>query len=177
MKRLLVITMVAVMSATMSAPVFAAKKSSSTQKKTSDVVTHEELGSLLANILGLAKFLPANPSSQDVFNALTVNGISPEGGWVVGESVNRATLARVVVQALGAESEVKKPNDPNSWIAYLKTQGVAIDTVGQAADSLDPLMNPVVESVEFASTTDPLVKPEDTSGRPPLTAHPLVLTK
>jgi len=162
MKKLLVMVLVAVMSSTLVVPVMAAKKSAK-----SDVVTHEELGKIMVNMLGLAKYLPPQPSSQQIFSVLSVNGVAPGGGWEVGKNVTRADLARVIVQGIGDADKVKNPDDDKSWIDYLASIGVPIDTVGQATDNLKPLINPVAQNVTFQSTTDPLKKPESTSGRFP----------
>jgi len=126
---------------------------------TSAQVTQEELAQLLVNVTGLARFLPSPATAQENFAALLANGISPADGWVVGKVVTKADLARVTVQALGKADEIANPDDPNAWVAYLKENGIPIDTVGQAVDNVSPITEPVAGYVFAAGlTTDPLKK-------------------
>jgi hypothetical protein len=76
----------------------------------------------------------------------------------LGKPVTRADLARVIVQAMGLEDQVKKPSDPNAWIQVAKAEGISIDAVSQAADNVTPLLDPVLRNPNFDGTTDPLAK-------------------
>ena len=120
-------------------------------------VTQCELARLLVNVLGLARFLPANPSCQQCFAILMDNGIAPADGWVTDKVVNKADLARVIVLAMKKQNEVANPNDPRSWIEYLRSIGVPIDTIGESMEFVEPLPEPVAPNV-VASSTDPLVR-------------------
>ena len=71
--------------------------------------------------------------------------------------VNMDHLARIIVQCLKKQNEVKNPDDPKSWIDYLKSIGVPIDTIGEAVDNVDPLGEAVAPNVVTASS-DPLRK-------------------
>ena len=73
------------------------------------------------------------------------------------KKLDKADLARVIVQAMKKQSEVKNPDDPKSWIDYLKTVGVPIDTIGEAVDNVDPLAEPVAPNV-VTSSSDPMTK-------------------
>lgn len=121
-------------------------------------VTHCDLAKLLVEVLGLARFLPANPSCDQCFTILMQNRIQPAEGWVTDSIVTKADLARVIVESMQKQSEVKNPNDPQSWVDYLKSIGIPIETVGEAADYLEPLSQPVAPAVAKADT-DPLTRP------------------
>ncbi|MFH0878944.1 MAG: hypothetical protein V2A34_04455 [Lentisphaerota bacterium] len=126
-------------------------------KPVGKTVTQAELGQLLVRVLGIARFLPANPTDQQCFALLMANGIQPVTGWNSTAEVKKADLARVIVQAMKKQGEVKNPDDPASWVDYLKSIGIPIDTVGEAVDYVDPLGEPVARNV-VAGTSDPLVK-------------------
>ena len=120
-------------------------------------VTQAELAQLLIQVLGLARFLPASPSDQQCFAMLMNNGISPADGWKPEKPVVKADLARVIVQAMKKQGDIKHPDDPKEWIDYLKAQGVPLDAVGETTSYVDPLVEPV--AVHVASPqVDPLVK-------------------
>jgi hypothetical protein len=120
-------------------------------------VTQAELAQLLVQVLGLARFLPASPSDQQCFGMLMNNGISPKDGWKPGDPVVKADLARVIVQAMKKQGDIKHPDDPKEWIDYLKAQGVPLDAVGETTSYVDPLSEPVAVHVASAQV-DPLVK-------------------
>ncbi len=116
-----------------------------------------ELATLLANLMGLTRTLPAAPSSQQIFAALAINGVSPEDGWDANKVVTKADLARTVVQAMGEASEIENPDDPNSWVSYLEAMGISIDTIGSAVSEITPSPEIVAGNVSRAGTTwDPL---------------------
>jgi len=122
-------------------------------------VTQAELAQILVEILGLSRFLPASPTPFETFALLLENGISPSAGWNTDEVVTRADLARVIVESLGRENEVENPEDPRSWINFLKSIGVPIGTVGEAVDNLEPLPEAIAPNVFQVSTrVDPLVR-------------------
>ena len=120
-------------------------------------VTQAELAHLLIEVLGLSRFLPASPSDQQCFRLLMDNGIAPMGGWNPDQPVVKADLARVIVQAMKKQGEIKHPDDPKEWIDFLKAMGVPLDAVGETASFLDPLSEPVAPHVA-AAQVDPLVK-------------------
>lgn len=120
-------------------------------------VTQCEFARLLVNVLGLARFLPANPSCQQLFAILMDNGISPADGWVADKVVNKADLARVIVLAMKKQDEVTNQNDPRAWIDYLRSIGVPIDTIGESMEFVEPLPEPVAPNVGVAAT-DPLMR-------------------
>lgn len=120
-------------------------------------VTQCELAKLLVNVLGLARFVPANPSCQQSFAVLMDNNIMPKDGWDGDKIVTRADLARVIVLALKRQHEVEDPDNPQSWIDFLKSIGIPIDTVGEAIETLEPLPEPVAPNVAQA-VTDPITK-------------------
>ena len=120
-------------------------------------VTQAELAHLLIQVLGLSRFLPAAPSDQQCFALLMDNGIAPKDGWKPGSPVVKADLARVIVQAMKKQGDIKHPEDPKEWIDYLKAQGVPLDAVGETASYVEPLAEPV--AVHVASPqVDPLDK-------------------
>lgn len=130
-------------------------------------VTHEELAEILVNLTGLYQNLGAAPSTQERFTVLMVNGIAPKDGWKYGEEVRRGDLARVVVQALGLQDEVEDPDTDQSYIDYLVSMGVPVDTVGQAVEPVEPRNDLIGVDPDVAATTDPFKKPQDTSGQKP----------
>lgn len=116
-----------------------------------------ELATLLANLMGLSRALPAAPSAQQIFTILAINGVSPEEGWDAEKVVTKADLARTVVQAMGAAAEIEIPDDPNAWVGYLEAMGISIETIGSAVSEVGPSDQPVAGSVSRAGTTwDPL---------------------
>ncbi|MDD3604382.1 MAG: hypothetical protein PHD86_04240 [Kiritimatiellae bacterium] len=120
-------------------------------------VTQGELAAILVNVLGLARFLPAAPTPYECAEVLALNGIQPKDGWNVDKVVTKADLARVIVLAMKRGDEVKNPDSDKSWVDFLASLGVNIDSIGQAADSLRPLAEPVVANVfKGGSQTDPL---------------------
>lgn len=120
-------------------------------------VTHDELAQILVNVLGLARFLPAAPTAQESFAILMQNRIVPEGGWQLGKVVTKADLARVIVQSLKKQDQVKDSADPKSWIDFLRELGLPIDSVGEATSYVKPLAEPVALNV-VPARTDPLKK-------------------
>ncbi len=120
-------------------------------------VTQGELAQVLVNVLGLSRFLPASPSPDQCFAILAANMVVPAEGWSAPKVVTKADLARVIVQAMKKQSEVNNPDDPKSWIDYLKSIGVPIDTVGEAVDNVGPVSDPVAPNV-VTSSSDPLSK-------------------
>lgn len=144
------------------------EKPADTQSKIADItggkaaeaqVTQAELAQIMVDVLNLYRFLPASPTPLECFAVLLENGISPQKGWETDTVVTRADLARVIVQALGRQNEVENPDDPRSWINFLKSQGVSIGTVGEAVDNLEPLPEPVAPNVfKGSARVDPLVR-------------------
>ncbi len=127
-----------------------------------DEVTQGELARLLVNMLGLYRFLPAAPTEQEAIAVLLANRISPEGGWQPAEPVLLADLARLIVQSLDRTHEVAEPDNPQSWIDFLVSIDVPIDTVGLAVSQLEPLPEPVGGGHIFAAavSADPLIRRE-----------------
>ena len=124
-----------------------------------DEVRQGEFALLLVNVLGLYRFLPAAPSEQEAISILVANRIAPANGWEPDKAVVLADLAEVIVKAIDRADEVENPDDPNSWIAYLASIGVPIDTIGLALNNVDPLAEPIAPNVFLSViTTDPLKK-------------------
>lgn len=120
-------------------------------------VTQGELAQILVNVLGLGRFLPASPTVYECAEVCAINGIQPKDGWNVEKAVTKADLARVIVLAMKRGDEVKNPENDKSWVDFLASLGVNIDSIGQATDSLRPLAEPVVANVfKGGSQTDPL---------------------
>ncbi len=121
------------------------------------LVMEGELAQWLVRVLGLARFLPAAPTDLECFQILMQNNIQPADGWKQDSTVTMGTLARVVVQGLGRQSEVANPREDASWISFLKEIDVDFGTIGAAMENLDPLPQPVgAEAV--VTSTDPLGK-------------------
>lgn len=120
-------------------------------------VTQCELAQLLVQVLGLSRFLPAAPTCQQCFAILIDNAIFPAGGWIADKVVTKADLARVIVQALKKQADIKNPDDPKEWIDYLKSLGVPIDSVGEAVSYLEPLPEPIATHI-VSARVDPLIK-------------------
>jgi hypothetical protein len=122
-------------------------------------VTQEELARVLANVMGLTRFLPSPASPQEVFAIMIVNGVSPADGWVEDAVVTTADLARVIVQAMGMASEIENPDDPQAWVDYLAENGIPIGSIGEAVENVKPLAQPIADYVLAAGlTSDPLRK-------------------
>lgn len=163
MKKMWSVLLIAVLCLAFAIPAVAAEKKPEPAKVKKEAapktveVTQAELAQLLVQVLGLARFLPASPSDQQCCAMLMDNGISPVDGWKPKKPVVKADLARVIVQAMKKQGEIKHPDDPKEWIDYLKSQGVPLDAVGETASYVDPLSEPVAVHVASAEV-DPLVK-------------------
>ncbi|MBN1269142.1 MAG: hypothetical protein JXB04_06100 [Kiritimatiellae bacterium] len=129
------------------------------QSGSADQVTQAELARILVNVLGLARFLPAAATPMDYFKLLLENKMSPADGWNAEKIVTRADLARVIVQAMQRQNEVENPDDPRSWVNFLRSIGVSTDTIGESTEQVEPMVEPVAANVFVVSTTtDPLKK-------------------
>src|ERR1039457_3937717 len=95
-------------------------------------VTEFELAVLLVQQLGLVPYLPRNPSPNDYFSLLMMNGITLADKWQADKPVTRYDLARAVVLATKQGSKIDNPDNPQSWIDYLVSTGVRVDTIGLA---------------------------------------------
>ncbi len=126
-----------------------------------DEVTQGELALLLVNMLGLYRFLPAAPTEQEAIAVLLANRIAPEAGWQPNQPVVLADLARLIVQSLDRSHEVPDPANPQSWIDFLASIDVPIDTIGLSVSQLEPLPEPIGGNVFVASvSSDPLIRRE-----------------
>lgn len=132
----------------------------------SDGVRQGELALMLVNVLGLYRFLPAAPTEQEAVAVLITNSIEPAGGWDLSKPVVLADLAQLIVMSIDRAHEVENPDNPQSWIDYLVSIDVPIDTIGLALTNVEPLPEPIAGNVFVAAvTTDPLKKREIT-GQP-----------
>jgi hypothetical protein len=156
MKRILVYMLVGLMMASTAAMAQGRKKAAAEQEQASQPVTHPELAELLVKALGLIRFLPTAPSSQQMFDVLMQNGIAPQDGWKLDAVVTKADLSRVIVQALRMEDRVENPNDPQAWINVLKEMGISIDRLSETIQSVEMLPEGMGQDVTLQST-DPLV--------------------
>ena len=157
MKKILVFLLVGLMLAATAATAQDKEKSPAKKAQASGPVTQSQLAELLVKALGLMRFLPAAPSTQQTFDVLMQNGISPAGGWLLDAVVTKADLARVLVQAMRAEDKVENPNDPQSWIDTLKAMGISLDRLSETIQSVETLPEGMGQDVTLQST-DPLVK-------------------
>ena len=156
MKKILVFLMVGLMMASTVAMAQGKKKDSADKAQASQPVTHPQLAELLVKALGLMRFMPTAPSTQQMFDVLMQNGISPQGGWLLDAVVTKADLSRVVVQAMRKEDQVENPNDPQSWIDVLKAQGISLDRLSETIQSVEVMPEGMGQDVTLQST-DPLV--------------------
>ncbi len=134
------------------------------KSEASKPVTQGELAQMLVRVLGLYRYLPANPTDIECFAVLMVNEVSPVDGWKPGTEVNREDLARVVVLAMGEGKNVENPDDPASWVAYLQSLGVPIEAVGETVSELEPV--PDFKSAEFATLSSDPLKRDTKLGEP-----------
>lgn len=122
-----------------------------------NLMNEEQLANMLVNVLGLGTMLPPNPQLTDVFGILLQNGISPKDGWNPTNYVSEATMARIMVQAMGDADKVENPDSDASWVEYLKSIGVEFATIEDAVEQTEVLSDPVaLQAVE--ASTDPLRK-------------------
>ena len=139
----------------------AAKKVTKVEKKDEATkgkqVTQCELAQLLVQVLGLSRFLPPSPTCQQCFAVLLDNAIVPADGWSPDKTVVMGDLARVIVQAMKLQAEIKNPDNPQEWVDYLKGLGVPLEAVGETVSYLEPLPEPIAPNV-VAARVDPLVK-------------------
>ena len=156
MKKILAFLLVGLMMAATVATAQDKEKSAPKKTQASGPVTHAQLADLMVKALGLVRFLPVPPTSQQMFDVLMQNGISPEAGWLLDAVVTKADLARVLVQALGMGGEVENPADPQSWIDTLKAAGISLDRLSEAIQSVETLPDGMGQDVRLQST-DPLV--------------------
>ena len=120
-------------------------------------LTYPQLASLLVKALGLAEYLPAAPTTQQLFDILMQNGIAPADGWTMDEeaAVSKGDLARVLIQAMQRDDEVENPADPQSWVDALAAMGINLSAASEALGSVDALPEVVAADIGF-TTTDPL---------------------
>lgn len=156
MKRILVFLLVGLMVVAAAGTAVGKEKADAKKAQASQPVTHPQLAQLLVKALGLLRFLPAAPSTQQMFDILMQNGISPEKGWLLDAVVTKADLSRVIVQALRKEDAVENPNDPQSWIDALKAMGISLDRLSETIQSAEVLPEGMGQDVTLQST-DPLV--------------------
>lgn len=151
MKRFLLGLLVFTFAAASSMPVARA------QEEGAEPAKQLELATLLANLMGLSRNLPAVPTPQQIFGLLLANGVSPAEGWDAEAVVTKADLARVVVQAMDMAGDIENPDDPNAWVAFLEAMGISIDTIGDAVVEVTPSPESVAGNISRAGTTwDPL---------------------
>jgi len=127
------------------------------KKGSGAAATQAQMAQVLVEVLGLGRFLPPNPSDQQCFTILMDNSISPKNGWQAEKIVTRADLARVIVQALKKQADIKNPDNDQEWMDYLTSIGIPFDSVSEAMYYVDPLSEPVAPHV-VSARTDPLVK-------------------
>lgn len=121
------------------------------------IATQAQLAQMLVEVLGLSRFLPPNPSDQQCFSILMDNSISPKAGWQAEKEVSRGDLARVIVQALKKQGDIKNPDNAQEWIDYLEALGIPVGPMAETLYYVDPLSEPVAPNV-VSARTDPLVK-------------------
>ena len=156
MKKILAFLLVGLMMAATVATAQDKEKSAPKKAQASGPVTHAQLADLMVKALGLVRFLPVPPTSQQMFDVLMQNGISPEAGWLLDAVVTKADLARVLIQAMHKEDQVENPNDPQSWIDTLKAAGISLDRLSETIQSVETLPEGMGQDVKLQST-DPLV--------------------
>ncbi|HQK89060.1 MAG TPA: hypothetical protein PLU25_15675 [Acidobacteriota bacterium] len=161
MKRILVFVLMGLMAAASAVGAQKEGEAGSRKARASQPVTQTQLAELLVKALGLVSYLPNAPTSQQMFDVLMQNGISPAGGWLMGDEavVTKADLARVLVQALRAVDQVENPDDPQSWIDTLKAMGISLDRLSETIQSVEMLPDALGQDVTLYST-DPLIKGE-----------------
>jgi len=157
MKKILVYMLAGLMMASTVAMAQGRRKAAADQTQASQPVTHPQLAELLVRALGLVRYLPNAPSSQQLFDVLMQNGIAPQDGWKLDALVTKADLSRVIVQALRKQDEVENPNDPQAWINLLKEMGVSIDRLSEAIQAVEALPDGLGQDVTMSST-DPLIQ-------------------
>ncbi len=160
MKRFLVYVLVGLVMGSTMAMAQGRKKAGADQAQASQPVNHPQLAELLVKALGLVRFLPNAPSSQQTFDVLMQNGIAPQDGWKLDAIVTKADLARVIVQALRSEDLVENPNDPQAWLNVLKELGISTDRLSETIQSVEALPEGLGQDVTLQST-DPLVRGMD----------------
>ena len=117
-------------------------------------LTYPQLANLLVEALGLAEYLPATPTTQQLFDILMQNGIAPAAGWTMDEeaSVRKGDWIRVLVQAMQRDDEVENPDDPQSWVEVLTAMGINFNNVSEALGLLAPLPKVVASDIGFTNT-------------------------
>lgn len=130
---------------------------SASAQQESGGIRQGELAQILVKVLGLYRYLPANPSDEECMNLLVINKVVPADGWDPNKVVTRGVLARLIVQSMERQDEVENPEDPMSWIEFLKSIGVPLDRVGETVKYVDPLKKMAAPNV-FRITPDPIAK-------------------
>ncbi len=157
MKKILVWLLVGLLMAGTAVAAQSKAKAGEDKAKASQPVTHPQLAQLLVKALGLIRFLPAAPTTQQMFDLLMQNGISPEAGWLLDAVVTKADLSRVLIQALRKEDVVENPNDPQAWIDALRELGIPLDRLSETIQSVEVLPEGMGQDMALQST-DPLVE-------------------
>jgi hypothetical protein len=133
------------------------KSSKAAADEKSQLVTEGEFAKWLVQVLGLSRLLPPTPTENECFQILLQNNISPRDGWDPDNVVTLGNLARIVVQAMGRQSEVEHPEKDESWIQYLKSVGIEFGTIGEAVENLG-LLSTAYAPEAIVVNTDPLGK-------------------
>ena len=120
-------------------------------------MTEGEFAKWLVQVLGLSRLLPPTPTENECFQVLLQNNIAPREGWNPDNVVTLGNLARIVVQAMGKQSEVEHPEKDESWIQYLKSVGIEFGTIGEAVENLG-LLSTAYAPEAIVVNTDPLGK-------------------
>lgn len=115
-----------------------------TGEAASQTITQGRAAVLLANSLGLYVGQLGNLTPQVAAQLLAEQGIAPVGGWAITEPLNTATLARILGQSLGIDSEFtdEQKNDPDAQAyrdALLADFDLDVDNLPSL--SLPPLTN------------------------------------
>ena len=156
MKKILVCLLIGLMTTVVVGTAQGKEQSAPKKAQASGPVTQPQLAELLVKALGLMRFLPAAPTTQQLFDILMQNGISPENGWLLDAVVTKADLARVLILAMKAQGQVENPSDPQSWIDALKAMGISLDRLSETIQSVETLPEPMGQDLALQST-DPLI--------------------
>lgn len=134
---------------------FAQDGEESSEQSQEVALTQGRAAVLLANSLGLYVGQDRPLTPDEAIQLLMAEGISPFGGWKPGSIIEVGDVARILVQALGLDSDFSEEqvNDPSSQ-AYKDTLvenfGIDIDDIVAGGVDITSGPNPV-----DGSPTDP----------------------
>lgn len=141
-----------------------AEESATAEEPANSTLTQGQAAVILARRMGLFSESGETPTAARAMQLLSARGISPKAGWEADALLDAGQLARMLVQALGLESELTDDQiageDATPYIDLLiEKYDLDVTTLNTAADLNATRTDDMRGSNTSASSTDPLRYP------------------